>query len=487
MSDRSPGKRRGRRLMLATSVTSQIAALIRNIVVARLLGPEEFGIAATIILTVAFLDSLSNAGTQNLLVQAKDDDGELLATAHGISIVRGLLTTLLLVGIVAPLAHFADLGGLGPLSICLVAVSCLIAGFAHRGVRVVQRGEDFVSDGVSQLLGELCALVIAIAAALLTHSHIAIVIGIIARSAAVTLASHLLVRLPYKVSFSAPHMKQFWAFGWPLLINGPLVFLSIQADRIFVSMALGAEALGVYSAVAVLISSPSTAILKWMGTVSLPALSRFYHDVGRLEVRGTVYRYTTEMVMLAWLMLCGFSFFGPIAAPILYGDRYRVAASLTALVGALQVLRFLRAWPLTLALSVAASSSILKSTIIRFLALPLGFAGMMFFGGLEGLILGFAVGEGLALMVTLFIVNRAAGRQIASGCVCLFLFASLGAVVTWAAGHLPLTPVASVGAFALAVAFGSPLLALSVSRRQSIALVQSWQTGGADSPNPPAP
>ncbi|RYD66057.1 MAG: hypothetical protein EOP84_31425, partial [Verrucomicrobiaceae bacterium] len=397
----------------------------------------------------AFLDSLSNAGAQNLLVQSKDDDGELLATAHGISITRGFLTTFLLLGIAAPIAHFTEVG-LSPLSICLVAVSCLIAGFTHRGVRSVQRDNDFFSDGASQLLGELSALVIAIIVAMMTHSYIAIIVGIIARSATVAVASHLMVRLPYRVSFSAPHMKKFWVFGWPLLINGPLVFFSIQADRIFVSMALGAEALGIYSAVAVLIASPSTAILKWMGTVSLPALSRSYHEAGRLEAGGTVFRYTAEMVSLAWAMLCGFAFLAPFLVPLLYGDQYRVSASLSALVGALQVLRFLRSWPLTLALSVAASSTILTSTIIRFLALPLGLAGVAIFGGLEGLVLGFALGEALALLASLVIVNRTAGRSVKSGSAAVLLFTVLGALVTYAAGHLSLTPVTAAGAIVLA-------------------------------------
>jgi O-antigen/teichoic acid export membrane protein len=390
--------------------------------VARYLGPSEFGVAAAIILTVSFLDSLSNAGTQNLLVQARsDNEGKLLATANAISISRGALTGLALLAFVVPLAHFIDIG-IPSSSIALVALSSLIAGFTHRGVRSVQRSGDFLPDSLSQLIGDVGGLLVAVPVAAATHSHISIVIGLIVRSTLTMVVSHLMVKLPYRPRFSQPDMREFWVFGWPLLLNGPLVFLSAQADRIFVSFELGAYELGIYSAILVLVTAPSTAIMRWMGTISLPVLSKAFHRDGALKPEGPIARYSTSMLALAWVMLAGFVWIGPIAVPALYGDKYSASILLVSLIGILQIVRFLRSWPSTIALSIAAGSGILISTIIRLLALPIGLAGLMLIGGMPGLVVGFIAGEMLALVASIIIVNLRAGRPLSadSGGVALF-------------------------------------------------------------------
>ena len=462
----------GRRLVLYASIAGQVAALIRNVVVARYLGPTEFGIAAIIILTIAFLDSFSNAGTHNLLVQAKEDeDGELLGAANAISVWRGVMTTILLVAVVAPLTHFIDVG-LSAGSICLVALASFIGGFTHRGMKSVQRGGNFAPESITQLVGDLGSLAVAIPVAIMTQSHISIIAGLIARSALVLVMSHLMVRVPYRLSWSRAHLRRFWDFGWPLLVNGPLLFFSAQADRIFVSAELGATALGVYSAVLVLVMSPSTAILRWLGTVNMPVLSRVFHDTGDLRVQGAVYKYSAMMFLLGWAMFCGFAYFGTTAISILYGSKYETAPVLVGLIGLLQIIRFLRAWPSTMALSVAGSGGILVSTIIRLMALPVAYLGLLYFGGLPGLIGGFVVGELFALLVSLYIVNRKANRGAGTGFAAVGAFVALACTVIWSVTWPSLTFAQACLAFGAFMAVGVPVLVFSTSPQQTMYLVR---------------
>lgn len=463
---RKPG---GRRFTLYASIASQLLSLVRNVVVARLLGPEEFGLAAAVILAMGFLESFSNAGPQNLLVQAKDKDVRpLLAAAHAVTLSRGITTTLLLLLTAIPLSSFLGLK-LGWPAVGMLALGAFLSGFLHRGVRLVQRDGDFRPDSITQLSGDLAALAVAIPVAAITHSHIAIVAAMAAKSAASTAVSHLLAPQRYELAWARDYLRRFWDFGWPLLINGPLLFFSSQADRIFISRELGASALGLYSAVLVLVMSPSAAILRWLGTIYTPGLAKRFHEVGDLKDVGIVFNYSALMLSFAAIMFLGFATLGDYIVQVLYGSRYETPAFLIALIGCLQIFRFLRAWPSTLALSAAASGSILVATAVRLLALPLGYVGMLVLGGLPGLLAGFILGEAAALLVNLAIINLASRRSPFSGFGAVGVFSCIALVTVLvlrieAPGPLTLLGMLGVGALGACV-----LLPVSLSP------VEAWR------------
>jgi len=59
---------RGTKLYMASQPVTQFTAVIRFSVLARLLGPEQLGLAAIIILAMQFFDFVSDAGMDRFLV-----------------------------------------------------------------------------------------------------------------------------------------------------------------------------------------------------------------------------------------------------------------------------------------------------------------------------------------------------------------------------------------------------------------------------------
>lgn len=466
-----PPRATGRKLALATSLGGQAFGLLRNILVARLLGPEEFGLAAVIILTLSFLDSFSNASPHNLLFQAKDDEAKpLMAAAHAVTLGRAVITGLLLLASMGLVATVFKVD-LSPVALLAVAISSFISGFVHYGIRLVQRDGDFRPGSIVQLSADFAALAVAVGAAVVTHSHVAIAFGLVGRNVVNVILSHWLSPQPYALSWSRSLLQRFWVFGWPLLINGPLLFLSAQADRMFITTELGIATLGVYTAILVLIMSPSTAIMRWLGNTNIAALAKQFRDAGDLRVQGRVYSYTALMLVLAYLMFVGFATLGGPIVALIYGHKYRIDEASIALIGCLQIVRFLRSWPSTLALSIGASGGILVSTIIRLLALPIGYLGYLATGDLPGLLYGLIIGEVLALFVSLVMVNLKANRPSATGATSLVLFMALAAVTVgcvWlAAGKI----LVLISLMVVMMAVGVPILAMSVSRRGTLVFV----------------
>ena len=74
-------------LLVAGHGAGQILGFIRNIVVARLVLPEDFGVAITFAATLSVLEAVAEFGWDKLIIQAADgDDPSLIATVHGLTI-----------------------------------------------------------------------------------------------------------------------------------------------------------------------------------------------------------------------------------------------------------------------------------------------------------------------------------------------------------------------------------------------------------------
>ena len=111
-------------------------------------------------------------------------------------------------------------------------------------------------------------------------------------------------------------------------------------------------------------------------------------------------------------MAVGFAAVGPVLIPLLFGEEFRSAALTVAMVGALQVIRFVRLWPTTLSLSIGRSGIVLTSNLIRLISLPIVLLGLQVVGGLLGVAIFFALGEFLALAISIYLANRASGRSM---------------------------------------------------------------------------
>ena len=76
-------------MLSGTQAVGQFCSLGRNIIVARVLSPADFGVAAIFLMTVNLMDMISNMSLDRLLVQAEDGDEEdFQRTAHSLNLFR---------------------------------------------------------------------------------------------------------------------------------------------------------------------------------------------------------------------------------------------------------------------------------------------------------------------------------------------------------------------------------------------------------------
>jgi O-antigen/teichoic acid export membrane protein len=454
------------------TVLAQAVALLRYVVMARLLGPEQLGLAATLVITASFFDLISDTGADRFLIQDRDGDTarvqglvQLVYVGRGFAIAAGLLL------FAWPIARFYRapelVGGL-----MILALSPLILGFLHLDVRRTQRGSDFRAEAVMTIAAEVSSLAATMIAAWLTRSFTAILYGLITRAVVMVLVSHLFATRPYRLGYAREHARRLAAFAAPLMLSGILLFVGSQGDRVLVANRLGFAELGHYSAVLLLILYPASAILRYMHVIYLPLAAAGRDDEAGRDRVSDLLGGQTQLLALA--MSVGFAVVAPPMVTILYGAKFTQSALLIGMIGILQTTRFLINWPNTVALSMGRSRTVLIGNLVRLLAFPSAFLGVALIGGLRGVVAGFIAGELISIAVSLVLLNRNMGKPPIQGFdrFAAFFLAS-AAIVGW---NLAIERRSVTAEIALLGA--SLLLAAWIVRRESMAIRHGVDVAG---------
>lgn len=333
------GRMRG---YMASIVFCQAIVFLRYVALARILGPDQVGLMSILVLTASLFELITDFSVDRyLVVNSQGDDPRMQRVSHGITVVRGALISLMMVATAWPVAQLYGEPSLVP-SLMILAAYPVIAAFVHNDVRRVQREMDFRPEAIVNVAAEIIAFVVTIGVALATQSFVAIVAGLIARSCAQLLATHLVATRRYEIGFDRDFLKPMIAFALPLSLNGILLYASNQGDRLIVGSMVGTRELGLYASTLLLIYYPSGMLGKFLTTTSIPAIARAAESVGGPAV--SIHETGIRFAMLALAMALGFALVAPFIVPLLYGADFAMPFLTVAMIGMLQAVRFAQQW-----------------------------------------------------------------------------------------------------------------------------------------------
>lgn len=327
---------------VASTAVQGVLQLVVGIVLARLLPPADFGLAALALVVIGFATMVSDVGVGAAVVQRPTLTASHLRVAFTISMVSSL-------GIAAALLLFAPAIGLLARSSAVTPVLRVQSAlFVAMGVGTVAQAllqrelnfrRLFIIDLISYLLGYA---LIAIGGALLGWGVWSLIIGSLVQSTLASVLSLIAVRAPVRPLIAACELRELLGFGTRVTVNGLVAYVGRNGDNFLVGRMLGAIALGLYSRAFNFMMLPINYLSSVLPQVLIPAFSEIQTDrarVGRgylLGVQATV--MATAPVMVGII----------VAAPHLiqgvYGDRWAGAVlplQILAAVGVPRALLFL--------------------------------------------------------------------------------------------------------------------------------------------------
>ena len=311
--------------------TQQLFNFVRLIILARILSPNDFGLMGIALLTMATLDTFSQTGFQQALIQKKEDIKPYLDSAWTVLILRGFILFAILFFIAPYAATFFNAPEAKPI-VQVIGFAVLFQAFTNIGVVYFQKELEFNKQFIYQLSGTLADFIVAISAALILRSVWALVFGLLAGNFARFVVSYLIH--PYRPHLSSDlrKTKELFGFGKWILGSSVLIFLITQGDDIFVGKLLGATALGFYQMAYRISNIPATEITHVISQVTFPAYSKLQDNIPKLR---EAYLKVLQITAFLSFPIAGLIFvLAPDFTKIFLGEKWM------PMVPAMQVLAF---------------------------------------------------------------------------------------------------------------------------------------------------
>ena len=234
----------------AFKFTERIAAkgigLVISVILARLLAPETFGLLAIISVFINFAQVFVQNGLGTALVQNRTTTKEDYSTVFYFSLgMAVILYAILFAG--APLIALYYENGVLTWPIRVMSLSLPIGALNSVQNAKLQREMKFQKAMYCNLAATVIAGTIGVAAAYAGAELWALVIYQLSSIVIVTVIMLLADSWHPQLIFSYRRMKQFWSFGWKMLVSGLLCSLYIDVRSLIIAKKFSVTDLAVYN------------------------------------------------------------------------------------------------------------------------------------------------------------------------------------------------------------------------------------------------
>lgn len=388
--------------LVGSNLGSQLLRLASNLVLTRLLLPQDFGLMAAVNTLYFALVMFSDLGVwQSVVKSTHGDDERFLGTAWSMQLARGGLLALGVLGMVLGLLIGQGQGVFAadtvyadtrlPLMMSMFALCALLQGTESIRLATAQRQLHGRIMARLELSSQLAALFVTLGLAWWTHTVWALLAGTLTGSAIRTLLSHLVVSgKPVRPCWDRSHVRELLGFGKWIFLSSIVGFLAAHGEKLILGATLGLASFGVFAIAGNLLAAAMGVYSTVNGRVIFPSLSHALRDGHETELT----RVYTRVQQLADMFLGGLSGLlltaGQWVVWSLYDSRYHEAGwmlqwlSLSLLAMRHQVveqLMFARGMP-----AWVTANNILRAVLLA-TAIPVGFALADERGAIAGVVL----------------------------------------------------------------------------------------------------
>lgn len=262
--------------------STRVLAIIKIAILARLLAPEQFGLFGIASLVLVFLEVVTQTGINVFFIQGEGKLKNYINTAWVVSIVRGLVISLLIFTVAPGIATFFN----SPDSIYLlylIGIVPAIKGFINPAIIRYQKELQFNKEFMLRFSIFTFDAIVAITLAYVTKNPSSLIWGLIAGAFLEAILSHLLVKPRPRFSFELEKTKKIIKRGKWITLAGIFEYFFIQGDDIVVGRLLETRMLGLYQVAYRISTIPITETGMILSRVTFPVFSKFSEDARRLR------------------------------------------------------------------------------------------------------------------------------------------------------------------------------------------------------------
>lgn len=266
-----------------SQIAMQITRVVVALVVARLLTPEDYGLAALTLVLASLVLIFSDFALGAALIQRKTLTEDDRNTAFWTTVCCGIGFTALGVALSGPISELYRQPDTQPL-FAVLSLSFVLTALSATQQSLMLRDMQYRRLEVLTVVGAMAGAPVAIALAAAGTGPWAI----ISQQLAVALVTTVLIwrRSPWKpgFSFSKASLRDMWAFSGYVVGQRLLFYTHSNADRFIIGRFIGTGALGAYAIAYNVILQPAARIGGPLQRIMAPAFARMQDEPERIAI-----------------------------------------------------------------------------------------------------------------------------------------------------------------------------------------------------------
>lgn len=311
-------------------------AFVKIAILARIFSPAQFGIYGIASLVLGFLEMLTETGINIFLIQKQEKVDKYIDSAWVVSIVRGIIISLIIFLAAPIIANYFDNSG-STLIIRLISLVPLIRGFINPSCVKYQKNLEFKKQFFYDSSLFIVDFVIAIALGLITKSENSLVFAMIGSTLLEVVLSFIFFDPKPKFIFDKEKTMEVINRGKWITGAGIFNYLFQNLDDIVVGKMMGAGNLGVYQLSYKVSTLPVSEVGEVFNKVTFPIYSTMKDDPKR--IKKTFLK--TLLVICLFVIPFGLTvfYFPTQIVNILLGEKWLVAVPVLQILAIFGVLK----------------------------------------------------------------------------------------------------------------------------------------------------
>ena len=310
-----------------TEVIAKIIVPLTNMILARILAPEAFGVIATITMIISFVEMFTDAGFQKYLVQHEFKNEKEKHLYANVAFWTNFILSLFLWCIITifneQIAIMVGNPGLG-IVIIVACVQLPLTSFSSIQMALFRREFDFKSLFIVRVISVLIPFLVTIPLAILDFSYWSLIIGTI--SMQVFNAVFLTIKSDWKphLFYSIKILKKMLSFSIWSLIEAISIWLTAWVDAFIIGYYLNEYYLGIYKTSTIMVNSLLGLITAATVPILFSALSRLQNDDRKFK--RMFFKFQRLVSVFVFPLGVGVFLFSDLATQLMLGNQWKEAS-----------------------------------------------------------------------------------------------------------------------------------------------------------------
>jgi lipopolysaccharide exporter len=309
--------------LLTASMASRLMTFGTSIVLARLLGPNDFGLVSFSMVAIGAVSLLQDLGVPAALIYGGQPARDAGGTALTINVAAALLLWLVLLAAAPMLATLGGHAEIQPI-IVVLGLGLIISSLGSVQIALLARALAFKKKLIPDLVPLLASGATSIVLAYSGFGAWSLVWGYVTRSMAATATLWAVADVRFAPGFDWRIARHLLAYGKHVSASSLIGFAVNNVDYLIVGVVLGSYYLGLYT-MAFVLGNVLAVFAQALADVSFPTLSLLKSDVARMV--GIFDRSFSIISMGIGLLMLNMLVLAPTYAPIVLGESWAAVVS----------------------------------------------------------------------------------------------------------------------------------------------------------------